>query len=121
VIKAEHVTKRFNNGFIGVNGLSLHVKKGDIYGFLGPNGAGKTTTIRMLTGLIPPSAGRITIQGMEVKTNASRIKRHIGVLPDSHGYYHWMTGKEYLKRLCLFCRKDQSCVFKHVGDERHVS
>jgi ABC-2 type transport system ATP-binding protein len=96
MILAEKLTKRYSNGFIAVNELQLHVKKGDIYGFLGPNGAGKTTTIRMLTGLLTPSEGKISIQGMDLKENVNKLKKHIGVLPESHGYYEWMTGSEYL-------------------------
>ncbi|TXK74017.1 ABC transporter ATP-binding protein [Paenibacillus sp. N3.4] len=96
MIVAEKLTKRYANGFIAVNELQLHVKKGDIYGFLGPNGAGKTTTIRMLTGLLTPSEGRIHIQGMDIGDQVAKIKQHIGVLPESHGYYEWMTGMEYL-------------------------
>lgn len=96
MILAEKLTKRYDNGFIAVNELQLHVKKGDIYGFLGPNGAGKTTTIRMLTGLLTPSEGNIRINGMDLQEHVTNIKRYIGVLPESHGYYDWMTGTEYL-------------------------
>jgi ABC-type multidrug transport system ATPase subunit len=96
LIIADKLSKRYDNGFFAVNELQLHVKKGDIYGFLGPNGAGKTTTIRMLTGLIPPSEGKIILQGMDLEDHMTAIKRLIGVLPESHGYYDWMSGYEYL-------------------------
>lgn len=96
MILAEKLTKRYDNGFIAVSELQLHVKKGDIYGFLGPNGAGKTTTIRMLTGLLTPSEGNIRINGMDLHEHVTNIKQYIGVLPESHGYYDWMTGTEYL-------------------------
>jgi ABC-type multidrug transport system ATPase subunit len=96
VIKAQNLKKIYNDGFVAVNQLSLNVKKGDIYGFLGPNGAGKTTTIRMLTGLIEPTDGQITLNGLDVLDEKQEIKKHIGVLPESNGYYEWMTGKEYL-------------------------
>ena len=76
--------------------LNLQVNKGDIYGFLGPNGAGKTTTIRMLDGLLKPTAGEVLIQGKSVIRNEREIRKMIGVLPESHGYYNWMTGAEYL-------------------------
>ena len=68
MIKAINLTKQYDNGFVAVDSLNLHVNKGDIYGFLGPNGAGKTTTIRMLNGLIEPSEGSVTIEGKEVKS-----------------------------------------------------
>jgi ABC-2 type transport system ATP-binding protein len=96
MIIAKNVTKRYNHGFTAVNDMSLHIHKGDIYGFLGPNGAGKTTTIRMLTGLLTPTEGTIKIEGMEVGKNLQQVKRSIGVLPESHGYYNGMTGYEYL-------------------------
>lgn len=130
MILAEKLTKRYENGFTAVNELQLHVKQGDIYGFLGPNGAGKTTTIRMLTGLLTPSEGSIHIQGMDIRDQVSKIKQHIGVLPESHGYYEWMTGMEYLS---LFAdlygvrkelRKSRvSEVLESVGlsDKSHIS
>lgn len=130
MILADKLTKRYENGFTAVNELQLHVKKGDIYGFLGPNGAGKTTTIRMLTGLLTPSEGSIHIQGMDIRDQVSKIKQQIGVLPESHGYYEWMTGMEYLS---LFAdlygvrkelRKSRvSEVLESVGlsDKSHIS
>ncbi|XJZ26867.1 ABC transporter ATP-binding protein [Bacillota bacterium Lsc_1132] len=96
MIQVKDLSKVYDNGFMAVNNLSLHVKSGDIYGFLGPNGAGKTTTIRMLNGLIKPTGGEVYIQGTLVKQDEPSVKRMIGVLPESHGYYNWMTGYEYL-------------------------
>lgn len=97
MIKAINLTKKYDNGFLAVNSLNIHVNKGDIYGFLGPNGAGKTTTIRMLNGLIQPTSGKVMINGEDVKIGGNSIKKTIGVLPESHGYYNWMTGREYLR------------------------
>lgn len=96
MIKVRGLVKVYDNGFMAVNNLNLHVKTGDIYGFLGPNGAGKTTTIRMLNGLIQPSSGEIYIQDTLVKQQDAAVKKMIGVLPESHGYYNWMTGYDYL-------------------------
>ncbi|WP_040952986.1 ABC transporter ATP-binding protein [Gorillibacterium massiliense] len=90
------LTKRYDNGYIAVNKLSIHVFKGDVYGFLGPNGAGKTTTIRMITGLLDQTSGEVQVDGMEVGKHVEEIRRKIGVLPESHGYYLWMSGREYL-------------------------
>lgn len=97
MIQTEHLEKTYRNGFRAVKDLSLHVDKGDIFGFLGPNGAGKTTTIRMLDGLLTPTRGKVLIGGMNVAGHASGIRRMIGVVPESHGYYYWMTAKEYLQ------------------------
>lgn len=96
MIQTKDLTMQYPNGFTAVNRLNLQVNKGDIYGFLGPNGAGKTTTIRMLDGLIKPTSGEVVIQGKSVTQNEREIRKMIGVLPESHGYYNWMTGAEYL-------------------------
>jgi ABC-type multidrug transport system ATPase subunit len=96
MIQAKQLSKRYDNGFMAVQNMSIHVHRGDIYGFLGPNGAGKTTTIRMITGLIEPTSGSVFVDGMDVQNQVNDIRRIIGVLPESHGFYGWMTGKEYL-------------------------
>lgn len=96
MIQTDHVTKTYRNGYKAVSDLNLRVDEGDIFGFLGPNGAGKTTTIRMLDGLLEPTDGKVTIGGMDIRKNPIEIKRMIGVVPESHGYYYWMTAKEYL-------------------------
>jgi ABC-2 type transport system ATP-binding protein len=76
--------------------LDLQVQAGEIYGFLGPNGAGKTTTIRMLTGLLPPSRGQARVAGYDLRTHPDDVRACIGLLPESIGYYGWMTAVEYL-------------------------
>jgi ABC-type multidrug transport system ATPase subunit len=96
LIQTKGLSKRYDNGFMAVQNMSIHVQKGDIYGFLGPNGAGKTTTIRMITGLIEATSGSVLVDGMDVQKQADDIRRIIGVLPESHGFYGRMTGKEYL-------------------------
>ncbi|MDB5055328.1 MAG: hypothetical protein JWM44_3378 [Bacilli bacterium] len=96
MIQTKGLSKRYDNGFMAVQTMSIHVQKGDIYGFLGPNGAGKTTTIRMITGLIEATSGSVLVDGMDVQKQTDDIRRIIGVLPESHGFYGWMTGKEYL-------------------------
>lgn len=96
MIRTENTTKTYKNGFTAVDKLNLHVDKGDMFGFLGPNGAGKTTTIRMLTGLLTPTSGRVFVDGMNVSERAVDVKRIIGVVPESHGYYYWMNPMEYL-------------------------
>lgn len=96
MIQTEDLTKVYKNGFKAVNALNLHVAEGDIFGFLGPNGAGKTTTIRMLDGLLIPSSGKAMISGMDITKHPIEIKRMIGVVPESHGYYYSMTAREYL-------------------------
>lgn len=97
MIKTENLTKVYKNGYKAVNKLNLHVAEGDIFGFLGPNGAGKTTTIRMLDGLLEPTEGTARIADMGITEKPIEIKRIIGVVPESHGYYYSMTAREYLE------------------------
>lgn len=79
-----------------VEGLTLAVPYGSIFGFLGRNGAGKTTTLRMLAGLAQPSAGRAWVAGLET-TTANRLARaSLGYLPQAPAFYNWMTPREYL-------------------------
>ena len=96
MIDTKSLTKKYDNGFVAVNDLNIHVQKGDVYGYLGPNGAGKTTTIRMLNGLLQPTRGEILIGNQKVADHLVEIRKMIGVLPESHGYYNWMSGREYL-------------------------
>ena len=79
-----------------VDGLSLDIAKGEIFGFLGPNGAGKTTTIRMITGILRPDAGRVAVDGVDMRENPVEAKRKIGFVPDVHEVYDRLTGLEYL-------------------------
>lgn len=94
-IEASGLTKSYG-GRSALSGLSLGVEEGDVFGFLGPNGAGKTTTIRILTGLLGPDSGEARVAGMDVAAHPRAVKRAVGVLPESQGYYGWMTGEEYL-------------------------
>lgn len=109
MIQTENVSKVYKNGYKAVDNLSLQVNAGDIFGFLGPNGAGKTTTIRMLDGLLEPTSGKVIINGIDIRKNPIDIKRVVGVVPESHGYYYWMTAKEYLQYFnSLFNSKDSN-------------
>jgi ABC-2 type transport system ATP-binding protein len=89
---------RFFDKFCAVKHIDLRVESGISYGFLGPNGAGKSTTIKMLTGLLAPSSGQITILGrnMTVPDEALDAKRHIGVVPEDLALFDNLTGPEYL-------------------------
>jgi len=94
-ILTEGLTRRFGD-FTAVDGVHLLVVPGQFYGFLGPNGAGKSTTIKMLTGLMSPTAGRIQILGLNLATHPVEVKRQIGVVPEGMALFGRLTGSEYL-------------------------
>jgi ABC-2 type transport system ATP-binding protein len=79
-----------------VSDLDLEVRRGEVFGFLGPNGAGKSTTIKMLTGLLAPSAGRIEILGLDLEKHPVDVKRQIGVVPEGMALFGRLTGSEFL-------------------------
>jgi ABC-2 type transport system ATP-binding protein len=95
-IVANGLTKHFGST-VAVDGVDLRVREGEFFGFLGPNGAGKTTTIRMLCGLLRPTAGRVWIAGRELANEPLEVKREIGVLPEEVGLYERLTGREFLE------------------------
>ena len=94
-IATEGLTRRFGD-LTAVEDVNLAVAQGQFYGFLGPNGAGKSTTIKMLTGLLAPSAGRIRILGFDIATHLVEVKRQIGVVPEGMALFGRLTGAEYL-------------------------
>ena len=95
-IRISNLHKRFGST-LAVQGLSLEVEEGDIYGFLGPNGAGKTTTMRILATLLRPDSGQAEILGHNVVTDATNVRPLIGYMPDSSGAYRDMLVSEYLE------------------------
>ncbi len=97
MIEAQHLTKTYRPGSPpAVDGLSLFVPPGELFGFLGPNGAGKTTTIKMLVGLLAPTSGTARIGGFDLQTRARDAKRLVGYVPDNPFLYDKLTGREFL-------------------------
>jgi ABC-2 type transport system ATP-binding protein len=94
-ISTQSLTRRFGE-LIAVDGVNLRVAPGQFFGFLGPNGAGKSTTIKMLTGLLAPSSGRIEILGLDLNTHPAEVKRQIGVVPEGMALFGRLTGAEFL-------------------------
>jgi len=94
-IATEHLTRRFGD-LTAVQDVNLRVAPGQFFGFLGPNGAGKSTTIKMLTGLLAPSSGRMQILGSDFTENPIEVKRQIGVVPEGMALFGRLTGSEYL-------------------------
>jgi ABC-2 type transport system ATP-binding protein len=95
-IQVSQLTKKFGE-FAAVDNISFEVSHGEILGYLGRNGAGKSTTVKMLTGILAPTAGRILIDGSDVVENATAIKEKIGYVPESGGLYESLTGYEFLE------------------------
>lgn len=89
------LSKRYGS-FEAVQPLTLRIERGEVFGFLGPNGAGKTTTIRMMMGLLVPSAGAVYIDGLDCHADDAEVKRRIGYLPDNPIFYDYLRGPEIL-------------------------
>jgi ABC-2 type transport system ATP-binding protein len=96
MIELINLTKRFGN-VVAVNRLNLSVSKGEIFGFIGPNGAGKTTTLRMMGGVLVPTEGSVTIDGINIAREPEEAKKRIGFIPDRPYLYEKLTGMEFLR------------------------
>jgi ABC-2 type transport system ATP-binding protein len=96
MIQLNALTKRYGS-FTAVDALDLTVPKGELFGFLGPNGAGKTTTLRMIAGILRPSAGTVHINGIDVSKNPIAAKAVLGYIPDRPFIYEKLTGAEFLR------------------------
>jgi len=94
-IETQELTKRYGS-FVAVDGLSLAVREGEVFGLLGPNGAGKTTTILMLLGLTEPSGGTARVLGCNPTREPLKVKSLVGYLPDAVGFYEDLTARENL-------------------------
>lgn len=96
MIQLKNITKNYGGQVLAVDNLSLEIKKGQIVGFIGPNGAGKTTAMKMLTGILSPDTGSITINGYDIKDDAIQAKKQFGYVSDNPNSYPKLTGLEYL-------------------------
>jgi len=96
MIRLESVTKQYGE-VTAVSNLSLHIEKGELFGFIGPNGAGKTTTIKLIVGLLRPTSGSISVDGTDVQEAPEKAKSKIGYIPDSPYIYQSLTGREFLR------------------------
>src|SRR5437762_4403428 len=96
MIKLTNLSKRYGT-FTAVNAINLEVPRGELFGFLGPNGAGKTTTLRMIAGILRPTAGEISIAGVNIQTDPIGAKMKLGFIPDRPFIYEKLTGAEFLR------------------------
>ena len=111
MIQLEQLTKKYGT-FTAVDALDLHVPAGELFGFLGPNGAGKTTTLRMIAGILRPTAGRVRIGGIDVVEPKARL----GFIPDRPFIYEKLTGMEFL-RFVAGLYSQQGAQVEHRGRE----
>ena len=117
IITTEQLTKKYKN-FISVNNVSLHIRKGSIYGFLGPNGAGKSTTMKMLLGLTAPTKGSFTIDGKQFPNDRIAILKEIGSFIEAPSFYANLTGRENLdiiRRILGLLKADVEDALELVG------
>src|SRR5690348_7407125 len=96
MIRLSSLSKRYGS-FTAVDGIDLSVPRGELFGFLGPNGAGKTTTLRMIAGILRPTAGRIEIAGIDIVADPTAAKSKLGFVPDRPFIYEKLTGAEFLR------------------------
>src|SRR5512133_3655497 len=96
MISLSALTKRYGS-FTAVDALDLEVPRGQLFGFLGPNGAGKTTTLRMIAGILRPTAGTVRIGGVDIVAEPVRAKAKLGFIPDRPFIYEKLTGSEFLR------------------------
>ncbi len=96
MLKIENLTKSYGDKVV-LKGISLHIQKGEIYGFIGHNGAGKSTTIKCCVGILKSEGGQIYIDGLSVKEQPLECKKQIAYIPDNPDLYEFMKGIEYLK------------------------
>ncbi|MFC4246828.1 ABC transporter ATP-binding protein [Natribaculum luteum] len=113
-IVAEELTKRYRDD-LAVDGLSLSIQPGSVYGFLGPNGAGKTTTMRMLTSLTTPTAGSATVAGVPITDRGSLTER-IGYLPADPPVFEELTGREHLRYVTRLHELPEDATRRRVED-----
>jgi len=95
ILIAEDLSKSFGE-IQAVKGISLQIARGEVFGLLGPNGAGKTTTISMLTGLLEPTSGKITVDGMDVKKHTNEVKSKLGLVPQDLALYPTLSARQNL-------------------------
>ena len=115
MIQLHQLTKKYGS-FTAVDSLDLHVPAGQLFGFLGPNGAGKTTTLRMIAGILRPTAGRILIGGIDIVKQPNEAKARLGFIPDRPFIYEKLTGMEFL-RFVAGLYGQQGAQVEHRGRE----
>lgn len=99
MLEIKHFTKKYDE-YLAVDDLSLHIERGQIYGFIGHNGAGKTTTLKAIAGILPFNDGIITIDNYSIKDDPLYCKKQLAYIPDNPDLYGYLTGIQYLNFIC---------------------
>lgn len=107
MISFSEVTKVYNDTNVALNKLSFNVEKGEIVGFIGPNGSGKTTTMKLLSGIISPSSGKITVNGYDIMKDPLLVKKSIGYISDSPDIFLRLKGIEFLNFIADIYKVDK--------------
>jgi ABC-2 type transport system ATP-binding protein len=115
VIRLKDLTKRYGK-FTAVDGISLDVPRGELFGLLGPNGAGKTTTMRMIAGILRPTSGSVHIGGVDVLQHPLEAKSRIGFIPDRPFVYDKLTGGEFLRFAAALYGQDGPAVERRIDE-----
>ena len=116
MIELKNIIKKYAD-FTAVDNLNLFIPKGEIFGFIGPNGAGKTTTIMMLGGILSPSSGRVSIDGIFMDEYPEKAKQKIGFIPDRPYLYEKLTGMEFLRFTAALYNVDEK-IFQKKAEEQ---
>jgi ABC-2 type transport system ATP-binding protein len=115
VIRLTDLTKRYGK-FTAVDGISLEVQRGELFGLLGPNGAGKTTTMRMIAGILQPTSGSVVVGGVDMLGRPLEAKSRIGFIPDRPFVYDKLTGGEFLRFAAALYGQDGADVERRIDE-----
>ncbi len=115
MIELDEVSKSYGNK-VAVDRLSLRVGRGELFAFLGPNGAGKTTTIKMMCGLLFPTAGTVRIGGFDLRTHGEEARRLISYVPDQPFVYERLTGREFLQFIAGMYAMEPAHAERRIGE-----
>jgi ABC-2 type transport system ATP-binding protein len=115
VIRLTDLTKRYGK-FTAVDGISLEVPRGELFGLLGPNGAGKTTTMRMIAGILQPTSGSVLVGGVDMLGRPLEAKSRIGFIPDRPFVYDKLTGGEFLRFAAALYGQDGAGVERRIDE-----
>jgi ABC-2 type transport system ATP-binding protein len=115
VIRLTDLTKRYGK-FTAVDGISLEVARGELFGLLGPNGAGKTTTMRMIAGILQPTSGSVVVGGVDMLGRPLEAKSRVGFIPDRPFVYDKLTGGEFLRFAAALYGQDGAGVERRIDE-----